>query len=124
MSNNPQVTTETGATRSCLFREGRGGFPERLDLVMTNAVALRRLAATYGEGNAKYGEINWQQGFKESVLVTHALEHLLKYIAGESDEDDIAHAVWNLMTLMWVEEKKPELMDVRQAFATLQKTDA
>jgi hypothetical protein len=116
---------ETGCVRSVLFPIGEGGFPIRLDLVLLNDVAMRRLGATYGEGQAKYGTFNWQKGFNESVYMAHAMEHLLLYMAGDKSEDHLAHACWNLMTLMWVQEKKPELLDIQNArvtdFATLQK---
>lgn len=116
---------ETGCVRSVLFPIGEGGFPIRLDLVLLNDVAMRRLGATYGEGQAKYGTFNWQKGFNESVYMAHAMEHLLLYMADDKSEDHLAHACWNLMTLMWVQEKKPELLDIQNArttdFATLQK---
>lgn len=102
--------SETGATRETLYPKGPD-FPMRFDLIFTNTEALQRLARTYGEGCQKYGPKNWQKGFPESVLISHALDHLQKWFQG-SKEDDLAHAVWNLMTLMWVQENKPELLDL------------
>lgn len=123
---NPKIEeASTGCVRGTLYEKGQGGFDNRLDLVLLNDVALRRLAATYGEGQGKYGTFNWQKGFPESVYLCHAMEHLLKYMSGESTEDDLAHAIWNLMTLMWIQEKKPELLDIQNArgeIATLQKS--
>lgn len=106
------VVTETGAVRSNIYPKGNA-FPARYELMMRNSVAFRRLAEVYGEGEGKYGPDNWMKGFKESVLVSHALEHIRLHLNGvPTGEDDISHAVWNLMTLMWVQENKPELMDI------------
>lgn len=111
-------TASTGAVRETLYHKGPNGFPLRPDLVMRNDVGFRRLAETYGEGFLKYGADNWMKGFPESVLVTHALEHISKHLAGDKSEDHIAHAIWNLYTLAWVQEKKPELMDLTNPTAT------
>jgi hypothetical protein len=105
-------TASTGAVRETLYHKGRRGFPVRPDLVMRNDVGFERLAETYGEGFLKYGADNWMKGFPESVLVAHALNHIQKHLAGDKCEDHIAHAIWNLYTLAWVQEKRHDLMDV------------
>jgi hypothetical protein len=98
----------TGAVRSKLF-PSIGEFPLRLDLMMANDVAMRRIGETYGEGSLKYGDDNWKKGFPRSVMISHCLEHIRLYMAGNTDEDHLAHAAWNLMSQMWFDEKKPEL---------------
>jgi hypothetical protein len=40
------------------------------------------------------------------------MRHLLKYLDGQTDEDHLVAATWNLMCAMWMEEKKPELQDI------------
>lgn len=87
-------------------------FPARYDLMMRNGPGMRRLAETWGEGFAKYGPDNWMSGFPASVLLSHAQDHVAKYLTGNNDEDHLAHAAWNLLVLCWVEENKPELLDL------------
>lgn len=82
----------------------------RFDLL--NEVAERRLAATQAEGAHKYGDNNYRKGMPAHDLLNHAMAHINAYRAGNTSEDDLAHAVWNLCTLMFVEEKLPELMDI------------
>lgn len=108
-------TTKTGAVRETVEHKGPKGFPLRYDLVLSNSVGFRRLAETYGEGFLKYGANNWKNGFDESVLLNHALEHLRLYLSGDRSEDHTAHAIWNLYTLTWMQENKPELLDVTGA---------
>lgn len=102
---------ETGAVRSSMYPPG-AKFPARYDLLFRNAAGLRRLAEAYGEGVAKYGPDNWMNGFPESVMVSHALEHFRLFMAGDTSEDHLAHAAWNVMTLIWIQENKPELLDL------------
>jgi Domain of unknown function (DUF5664) len=104
-------TASTGAVRSTLYPKGEK-FPIRLDLLMRNSAGLRRLAEVYGEGLTKYGPDNWMNGFEESVMLSHTLDHLRLYLSGDTTEDHIAHATWNLFTLMWIQENKPELIDL------------
>jgi len=105
------VELPTGAKRSNAYPPGHK-FPARYDLLFRNATALRRLAETWGEGEAKYGPDNCWKGFPESVDVSHALEHIRLYLAGDQADDHLSHAVWNLMHLMWVQDNKPGLLDL------------
>lgn len=105
-------TTKTGAVRSEIYHKGPNGFPLRYDLVLANDVGFRRMAETFGEGFQKYGANNWKNGFDESVLLNHCLEHLRLHISGDKTEDHISHALWNLYTLMWIQERKPEMLDL------------
>lgn len=105
-------TAATGAMRENLYPKGPD-FPMRFDLIFTNTEALQRLARTYGEGCQKYGPTNWKKGFPESVLIAHAIDHLQKHMDGSVEgEDDLAHLCWNVLTLMWVQKYKPELLDL------------
>ena len=114
-------TASTGATRENLYPRTEGGEQMRIDLLFTNEVALERLAKTYAEGCVKYGPTNWKKGFPESMLIAHALEHIRLHMAGDIKEDHLAHAAWNLNTLMWVQERKPELMDLNPSFHHIDK---
>lgn len=87
-------------------------FPLRFDLIRTNDAAIRRLARTYGEGSLKYGDANWKNGIPESNLLNHMDAHIQQHLKGDMSEDHLAHAAWNLLTLMWMQENRPELMDL------------
>ncbi|MEQ8785098.1 MAG: DUF5664 domain-containing protein [Pirellulaceae bacterium] len=83
---------------------------ERFDLI--SPVSLSRLAQTYAEGAAKYGERNWELGMPASALVNHAARHLNLWLSGDVREDHLAHAAWNLFALMHFEATRPDLIDV------------
>ena len=82
----------------------------RYDLI--TPVGLRRLAETYKEGSLKYGDNNWQKGFPASDVMNHAMRHIMLWLDGDKTEDHLAHATWNLLTIMHFEERKPECIDV------------
>lgn len=94
---------ETGAVRD--MHEGKG----RCDLLP--ACVLLRLARHYENGARKYGVRNWQ-GIPCYSFADSAMRHLLKYMDGQTDEDHLIAAIWNLCGLAWTEEKRPELMDI------------
>ena len=121
MNEKTQYQSPTGAVRAAAHSE-----QVRYDLLLSNDVAMRRLAETFAEGFKKYGPDNWKRGFPVSELWAHAFIHLIKWINGDKSEDHLAHACWNFMAIMWQEENKPELQDfpqhmARQPIATLQK---
>jgi len=83
---------------------------ERWDLI--TPIGLRRLAETCAEGAVKYGEYNWQKGIPASVMLNHAIRHIYLYIEGDTEEDHLAHAAWNLLGVCHFEEKMPEMIDI------------
>lgn len=84
----------------------------RYDLVPTPA--LRRLVRRYTDGAEKYGEHNWQKGFKWSVVYNHLREHLEKFKDGEFPEDDhLAAVVWGCFSLMTYQTTHTELNDLQ-----------
>jgi hypothetical protein len=99
----------TGAVRSPEVA-GQQKFPARYDLI--TPVGLRRLAETYGEGSLKYGDRNWEKGIPVSNLLNHALAHIVQYLAGDTTEDHMAHAAWNLFAVMHSEEMLPAMQDL------------
>jgi hypothetical protein len=102
-----------GAIRSAHVAGGAGEeFPPRFDLLFSNLPAMERLAKAYGEGAVKYGDPNWRQGIPEKSLVNHAMAHLHAHLAGDTSEDHLAHLTWNFLTLIWVQENRPELLDL------------
>lgn len=88
----------------------------RFDLI--TPVGLRRLAETYKEGSVKYGDNNWQKGFPVSDIMNHAIRHMYLWLDGDKTEDHLAHATWNLMTIMHFEERNPECIDVASRKST------
>jgi hypothetical protein len=105
-------TFSTDAVRCAGVAGDKGAFPLRYDLIFGNTEALKRIARTYGEGSLKYAPNNWKKGFPESVLFNHALAHLTEYAEGDTSEDHLAHAAWNILTLMHQQTHHLELMDM------------
>ena len=93
---------ETGAVR------GTDCNDVRYDLI--SPIGLRRIAETYAEGSQKYGDSNWQKGIPTRDLLNHALKHLQLWQIGNTDEDHLAHAAWNIIAMMHTEERMPELV--------------
>ena len=104
--DEPRVQFGTGAVRGTAE-------PVRYDLI--SPIMMRRLAETCHEGAEKYGVGNALKGIPPGNLLNHALAHLEKfktgYDEGEVAEDDLAHAIWNLMMIMQFEETRPDLFE-------------
>lgn len=111
ISGNPLVREfETGAVRS------RDAESVRYDLI--SPIGLRRLAETYAEGAIKYSPHNWTKGFPMSEVLNHGQRHIELWRSGDTSEDHLAHAAWNLFTLMHFEESRPDLLDIPARQAT------
>ena len=95
---------QSGAVRD--MHEGKG----RFDLLPM--CVLLRLARHYENGCKKYGDRNWEKGIPCHSFADSAMRHLVKYMDGQTDEDHLIAAIWNLCGLAWTEEKHPELMDI------------
>ena len=94
----------TGAVRD--MHEGKG----RCDLLPPNA--LLRLARHFESGSKKYGDRNWELGIPCHSFADSGMRHLLKFMAGDTDEDHLIAAIWNLMCLAETEMLRPEMMDI------------
>ena len=93
---------ETGAIRSA----DKAGVMYHL----ITPIGLRRIAETYKEGFDKYGAFNWERGMPIGDILNHAIAHIYDYLSGKkTNEDDLAHAAWNLLAAMHMEETHPEL---------------
>lgn len=97
------VTYSSGAVRS----SDREAY--RYDLIAPEG--LRRLAMTCAEGAAKYGDHNWEKGMPAKVFVNHAMAHMASWLDGDSSEDHLAHAAWNLIAIMHFEKHGPQWID-------------
>lgn len=96
---------DTGAVRDA--SDGKG----RCDLLPM--AALLRLSRHYEAGAKKYGERNWEKGQPMSVLLDSGLRHLFKYLDGWIDEDHLAAAAWNILGAMQMEDKMPQMQDIK-----------
>ncbi len=95
----------TGAVRD--RRTGKG----RYDLIPTEL--LIRLAKHYENGAVKYNDRNWEKGMPISNFVDSAFRHLVSYMAGDTEEDNLAAIVWNVAGIMHFEKYgDPELFDM------------
>lgn len=103
-SSGDMTVFASGAVRD--KKTGKG----RCDLLP--ACVLLRLAKLYERGAGKFGSYNWQKGIPCHSFADSALRHMLKYMDGQTDEDHLIAAIWNLCGLAWTEEKLPELMDI------------
>ena len=76
------------------------------------------VAKHFENGALKYGEHNWEKGIPISRYIDSALRHLMKDLAGETDEDHAAAFVWNCMCAAWTMEHLPEMDDCTMARKT------
>ena len=76
------------------------------------------VAKHFENGALKYGEHNWQKGIPISRYIDSALRHLMKDLAGETDEDHAAAFIWNCMCAAWTMEHLPEMDDYTLARKT------
>lgn len=95
---------ETGAVRD--MQEGKG----RLDLLPW--CAIMRVARHFEAGAVKYGDRNWERGIPLSSFMDSAARHIAKYMDGQTDEDHLVAAAWNLLCALWTEEKRPDLINI------------
>lgn len=94
----------TGAIRE--DKTGKG----RCDLLPM--CALIRLSKRFEESNKDHPERNWEKGIPMHSFLDSALRHLFRYLDGQTDEDHLCAAAWNVMCAMWTEEKHPEMQDI------------
>ena len=78
------------------------------------ACALLRLSKHYENGGIKYGDSrNYMKGIPTSRCLDSALRHLFKYMDGMDDEDHLSAAMFNILTIMYMElSDKYEMQDI------------
>lgn len=74
----------------------------RFDLI--SPFALKRLAIVMEKGAEKYASRNWENGMNFSRFTDSTLRHLNQFIMGMTDEDHLAHAMFNIMALIHLQE--------------------
>lgn len=87
----------TGSRRDS--REGKG----RYDLLPF--YAIERLAQHYENGARKYGDRNWELGQPLTRYVDSCIRHLSKWMLGYREEDHLAAAGWNILSLIYTEDQ-------------------
>lgn len=75
----------------------------RYDLIPD--VALHRLAVHYARGAAKYAPRNWEKGLALGRYLDAARRHLGQFAMGDTSEDHLAAAAWNVFAMIWTTEK-------------------
>ena len=90
-------TFASGAVRD------RGGTKPRPDLISPHA-AMRE-GMIFALGAEKYSVRNWEKGIEISECLASAIRHIEKYKRGDTDEDHLAMARWNLGAMIHFEEE-------------------
>ena len=100
-NNNTQFST--GAQR--YDRKGK------LRMSLMPHIAMQRVMKRYLDGAETYGENNWLKGQPFSVLYDSAMRHMMQFWSGDKDEDHLAAAAWNIMSMMQFEDSREDLDD-------------
>ena len=93
----------SGAVRD--MHEGKG----RMDLLPWAAII--EVSKHCEEGAKKYGEHNVDKGIPTHSLCDSAGRHLGKYLDGQTDENHLVAAAWNLLWAVQMVVKNPECVD-------------
>ena len=73
--------------------------------------ALNDVMMRYIQGADAYGENNWKKGMKHSVLYDSTMRHLMQDFTGDDTEDHLGAALWNIMSMIWNRDNKPDMDD-------------
>lgn len=88
---------DTGARRD--VQDGKG----RFDLMPP--WALEMVSKLYEAGCRKYGDRNWEKGIPICRYLDSGMRHTLKFMRGDTDEDHLVAACWNLMCCLDTRER-------------------
>jgi hypothetical protein len=96
-------------------RADEPGAPLVTQVSIPNWRGVLEVSKLYEAGCLKYGDRNWEKGQPIHVYVDSAMRHLVKDIAGHTDEDHLVAACWNVLcaieTLEWVSQRElPETL--------------
>ena len=94
---------ESGAVRD--MHDGKG----RMDLLPWAAII--EVSKHCEAGAKKYGEHNVDKGIPTSSLCDSAARHLAKYLDGQTDENHLVAAAWNLSWALEMVAKHPECVN-------------
>jgi len=68
--------------------------------------ALKRVAQHYTNGAKKYEANNWKKGISTERFIESAFRHWAEYLLGETDEDHLSAVVFNILGIIYNEERK------------------
>ena len=74
--------------------------------------AIIELSKHCEEGALKYGERNIDKGCPQHSFLDSAFRHLAKYMIGETDEDHLRAALWNIAWAVEQEVSRPDMQDI------------
>jgi len=95
----------TGAVRDAADHKSR------IDLIPP--FALERIGQHYRAGAVHYGDRNWEKGMPQSTFLQSLKRHIVAYQQGETSEDHLSGAAFNLLALIDQEERiRLGLLDV------------
>lgn len=75
-------------------------------------VAYLDVAKHYADGARKYDERNMEKGIPFHSMVDSALRHYTKLRDNWTDEPHARAVLWNLLTLLYMVDNKPEMNDL------------
>ena len=97
-------TTINGVAEEEMTTNNNGGRQSKLeyrfDLIDTKAIFA--LAHVLHTGKVRYGKDNWRKIDTESHL-NHAISHIYAFLAGDKQDDHLAHALTRLVMSIGVE---------------------
>lgn len=103
----------------CFVRSGNRDFVEfaiqyALQEMFNNDynTAYLEVSQHYAEGAKKYSDRNMEKGLPWHSMVDSALRHYTKWRRGDKDEPHARAVIWNLLTLLYMIDNKPELNDL------------
>lgn len=113
----PSAAVEPLYTPPPVTPGGANRVPIPRDYSQISDAAIDLVAETQHEGDTKYGRGNWQKGIPLSNLLSHAVNHVLKFINGDTTEGGdvvrhLAHALWNLEKAAHFIKYRPDLIDI------------
>lgn len=100
---------------SGMERDGTPG-KGRFDLV--SPFALQRLAKHYENGCKHHADRNWELGAPLCTFYDSAMRHMLKWLMGQTEEDHLAAASWNLFAILHFEEVGRTDLDDRVTYSS------
>jgi len=71
---------------------------------MISPYVMVRLGGHFTAGASKYGDRNWEKGQTFEHVNSSFLRHYNAWLMGETDEDHLIAALWNLHALVHFEE--------------------
>lgn len=85
--------------------------------------ALKRVAEHYTKGAVKYGDNNWRKGITTERFIESACRHWAQYRLGETEEDHLSAVVFNILGIIFNEEKGINDQAIMESIKTWNRLD-